>query len=171
MFLLLFLLGGGGPMRGLELVTSGPMRCLNKNCTWWRRHTDIHPNMTPIWLNRPSGADSVKIYLMAQTNRHLDMATLWLNRPNGADSVKIHILFRSEKGLAKSTKSLNSQELYQAMPSSIFLTWKCLMFYQCPSHVIPTQGTIKESKESNSIASCSLEDSFRSHLNSVYYGA
>ena len=44
---------------GTDHVISGPMRGL-KNCTWLRKQTQPQTDMETLWLNLPSGADSVK---------------------------------------------------------------------------------------------------------------
>ena len=46
---------------GTDHVTSGPMRGLKENCSRWQNtHPDIQADMVTIWLNRPTGADSMK---------------------------------------------------------------------------------------------------------------
>ena len=68
--ILLFIWAGGltNERPGTDHVTWGPMRGLEKNCTQWRKQTDI------------------------QTDRQTDMATLWPTRPSGAELVKIRAL-------------------------------------------------------------------------------
>ena len=71
----------GGPMRGLELImwlraNERP----KKNCTWWRRLTDRQvTDMATIWLNRPSGADSMKILHTATLGL---LVHLWIRSTN-----------------------------------------------------------------------------------------
>ena len=55
---------------GTDHVTSGPMRGLIENFNWWGWKTDKQINK--------------------QTKKQTNMATLWLNRPSGAQSVKMN---------------------------------------------------------------------------------
>ena len=57
----------------------------------------------------------------------------------------------------------------RAIPSSLLCLFHAFkLFSQCLSDVFPTQGTIKESKESNSITSFSLEDSLLDPTHTVH---
>ena len=74
---------GGGPIRRLKLIMwpEGKWEASKKNCTRWRRTTD----------GRTDG----------RTDGQTDMATLWLNRPSGADSVREKkLLFKNQEKTA-----------------------------------------------------------------------
>ena len=76
----------GEPMRGLELImwSKGQWEALKKT--------------------ESNGADR---QTNRQTDRHLDIATLWLNRPSGADSVKIWLTLKISR-LRRATSNMGT---------------------------------------------------------------